>query len=121
VFNTSGKIIIFLYKMELRINRILKNTDMLINKYYEYNEENILPLAKKYIYNYIDITKTDNLKHKDLICLCNVCYLIAVKFLLDECPTMSDYSNITSIDKKSLIEKEFDVSISLNFKFNICI
>ena len=103
--------------VDKKIDRILKNTDSLMNKYFSYNEINLVPLAKRYIMNYLD--NVGCVVFGRLVVLCNVCYLLAVKFLLDEYPRLVDYSNIVCISKDDLIDSEYTIAVNLNFNFNV--
>lgn len=105
--------------MERRIDRILTNTDNLINQYYELNEQHVKTLAKKYVLNYIDQSKRYSIK--DLTLICNVCYLLSLKFLVDQGPKVTDYCCIVSIETKKIVEKELDIAFSLKFNFNLIV
>jgi hypothetical protein len=106
--------------MDNRIDRILNNIDILINRYYNYREKSIVLLSKRYVKNYMNELDVD-VCMKELIMICNVCYLLALKFLLDNGPKLNDYCGIISVDKNQLLDKELDIAFMLKFKFNILI
>lgn len=106
--------------MEVKIRRILCNIDRLINRNYNFNELAVVELANRYMCLYVEKLE-ENVSFSELVVLCNVCYVLALKFLLDRPPRLNDYSNIVSVDKRLLKEKELEVLFGLDFKLNLSI
>jgi len=103
-------------KMDLdtSIDRILKVIDTKINKLYDYDEPSVCIVAKTYIKKYISF---GNYSRSQLKLLCATCYLLAMKYQLDDQPLIKEYSEIVNVSTKNLVDKEMDLALKFLFNF----
>jgi len=102
--------------VESSVSRIMTVIDKKINTYYNYNEENIILVAKAYIKKYLGIN-SNNSKGSQFKTLCVTSYYIAMKYLLDNSPTLSDYTEIVGTSKHILKKKELELGTAFLFNF----
>lgn len=97
------------------ICRIITTIDTKIDRVYSYNEEYLSLVTVKYIKKYLKMNP--KYPRNKLILLCATSYLIAIKYLLDTYPLMSDYSKIVNIDSKKIVDQELKIAKDFLFNF----
>jgi hypothetical protein len=101
--------------VEFSVNRMMFSIDTIINKYYFFNEPGLIKIAISYVKKYLSISSED--PRSQLKILCTTCYLIAMKYHLDESPTLLDYSEIVNVSTSILVKKEIDLANKFMFNF----